>query len=153
MAPGSFSGQTRYKLPRAKSKKKVGETCLVTTSLLFFLPIKSKSFPITNYFLKKIGRGRGDVNGCPVVDPNHFWNGEGFIVTWLINGDGKQDNVEDPCQKFTAEEVNICLESYNLQQESFQWAFFQAEKYCALAGGHAVSLDSNERAEHFMDQV
>lgn len=45
------------------------------------------------------------MNGCPVVDPNHFWNGEGFIVTWLINGDGKQDNEVDPCQKFTADEV------------------------------------------------
>jgi len=67
-----------------------------------------------------------------VVEPNHFWNGNGYIITWLINGDGKQDIESDPCQKFTGE---------------------QAEQYCKLAGGRAVSLDTNERAEHFMDQA
>ena len=35
------------------------------------------------------GRG-GEVNGCPVVEPNHQWNGQGYIATWLINGDGRQ---------------------------------------------------------------
>jgi len=66
------------------------------------------------------------------VEPNHNWNGQAYIATWLINGDGRQDGANDLCQQFTGE---------------------QAEQYCQLAGGHAVSLDSNEKAEHFMDQA
>ena len=30
------------------------------------------------------------MNGCPVVEPNHQWQGQSYIATWLINGDGRQ---------------------------------------------------------------
>jgi hypothetical protein len=40
-----------------------------------------------------------------------------------------QDNENDSCQKFTGE---------------------QAEEYCQLAGGHAVSLDTNEKVKSFL---
>ena len=42
------------------------------------------------------GRG-GEVNGCPVVEPNHQWNGQGYIATWLINGDGRQVSCHKRC--------------------------------------------------------
>jgi len=56
-------------------------------------------------------------------------------MTWLflLTSDGNQtqslaffsqDGANDPCQQFTGE---------------------LAEEYCQLAGGHAVSLDSNEK--------
>ena len=43
-----------------------------------------------------------------------------------------QDGANDPCQTFTGE---------------------QAEQYCQLAGGHAVSLDSNEKVTFFFDKL
>lgn len=67
-----------------------------------------KNFLFQMLFLIK-ARSRGNLNGCPVVDPNHFWNGNGYIITWLINGDGKQDIESDPCQKFTGEQVILIL--------------------------------------------
>merc|ERR1712226_1728355 len=59
---------------------------------------------------------------CPDAEANHFWNGKRFIITWL-NGDN--------CKSFTG---------------------VQADNYCKAQGGRAVSLDTNEAAEHFLGE-
>merc|ERR1711879_50916 len=59
---------------------------------------------------------------CPNAAPNHFWNGKKYILTFLLKDEG--------CKKFTG---------------------YQADNYCKANGGRAVSLDSNEASEHFLD--
>ena len=54
---------------------------------------------------------------CPLTQPNHQYQGRGYVVTFLDKSDG--------CNKFTAEE---------------------AAEFCKSIGGNAVSLDSNEKA-------
>ena len=59
---------------------------------------------------------------CPNAAPNHFWNGKKYILTFLLEDEG--------CKKFTG---------------------YQADNYCKANGGRAVSLDTNEASEHFLD--
>lgn len=59
---------------------------------------------------------------CPNAAPNHFWNGKKYILTFLLKDEG--------CKKFTG---------------------YQADNYCKANGGRAVSLDTNEASEHFLD--
>ena len=59
---------------------------------------------------------------CPNAPPNHFWKGKKYILTFLL--------AEEGCKKFTG---------------------YQADNYCKANGGRAVSLDSNEASEHFLD--
>merc|ERR1719323_2348014 len=59
---------------------------------------------------------------CPLRQPNHNYQGRGYVVTFFDKSDG--------CNKFTAEE---------------------AVEFCKSIGGNAVSLDSNEKALAMMD--
>merc|ERR1712079_229592 len=65
--------------------------------------------------------GKSSLNGCPGACPNEFDDqGRPYILTWKIN--------DKECSNFTG---------------------IEAEEYCRLQGGHAVSLDDNEKALHF----
>jgi hypothetical protein len=60
---------------------------------------------------------------CPSAPPNHFFNGKNYLLTWNISC----TNCE--CSKFSGEE---------------------AADYCAGLGAKAVSLDTKEKADHFL---
>jgi len=62
------------------------------------------------------------LKNCPGACPNHEWEGGQYIITWLVD--------DNRCSNFTAAE---------------------AEDYCKLQGGHAVSLDTTPKALHFID--
>lgn len=62
------------------------------------------------------------LKNCPGACPNHEWEGTQYIITWLVD--------DNRCSNFTA---------------------FEAEDYCKLQGGHAVSLDTTPKALHFID--
>jgi len=62
------------------------------------------------------------LKNCPGACPNHEWEGKQYIITWLVD--------DNRCSNFTGHE---------------------AEDYCKLQGGHAVSLDTTPKALHFID--
>ena len=62
------------------------------------------------------------LKNCPGACPNHEWEGTQYIITWLVD--------DTRCSNFTGHE---------------------AEDYCKLQGGHAVSLDTTPKALHFID--
>merc|ERR1711994_566839 len=62
------------------------------------------------------------LKNCPGACPNHEWEGNQYIITWLVD--------DNRCSNFTGHE---------------------AEDYCQLQGGHAVSLDTTPKALHFID--
>jgi len=62
------------------------------------------------------------LKNCPGACPNHEWEGDQYIITWLVD--------DNKCSNFTAHE---------------------AEDYCKLQGGNAVSLDTTPKALHFID--
>jgi len=62
------------------------------------------------------------LKNCPGACPNHEWEGNQYIITWLVD--------DNRCSNFTGHE---------------------AEDYCKLQGGHAVSLDTTPKALHFID--
>merc|ERR1711936_1565450 len=62
------------------------------------------------------------LKNCPGACPNHEWEGDQYIITWLVD--------DNRCSNFTGHE---------------------AEDYCKLQGGHAVSLDTTAKALHFID--
>jgi hypothetical protein len=59
---------------------------------------------------------------CPNSKANHREKGIEYILTFDLNN--------DDCTKFTG---------------------YQADNYCKAQGGRAVSLDSNEKSQHFID--
>lgn len=62
------------------------------------------------------------LKNCPGSCPNHEWEGNQYIITWIVD--------DNRCSNFTGHE---------------------AEDYCKLQGGHAVSLDTTPKALHFID--
>lgn len=62
------------------------------------------------------------LKNCPGACPNHDYDGTQYIITWRVD--------DNRCSNFTGHE---------------------AEDYCKLQGGHAVSLDTTAKALHFID--
>ncbi len=96
----------------------------------FSRPVQPQPGPSTVQ-LRNVGGSVNNANSvvpsgkftCPLRSANHFdKNGRGYIVTFF--------DKSDDCNKFTGEE---------------------AEEFCQEVGGHAVSLDSNEKALEIMD--
>merc|ERR1711981_1016273 len=62
------------------------------------------------------------LKNCPGACPNHEFEDTEYIITWRVD--------DNRCSNFTGHE---------------------AEDYCKLQGGHAVSLDTTAKALHFID--